>query len=242
MAPGRGIWCSRHGATRHTGNGSVPLPGDGTTASGHTWANAAGSETDLHPVPTREITDRLDSSIRAVADPGDIQAAPGRRTGMSHDELTTESTVYVTYIAATPERVWDALTSAEFTQQYFFGRSVESEWMPGAPWRMCRADGVVDVTGVVRACDPPRRLELSWLVDGPPEFRNLPESIVTYEIEPAGEGVVRLTMTEAHPTPIPAVLLAGGRRGWPMILSGLKSLLETGRPLRFPVPQPPRSG
>ena len=64
--------------------------------------------------------------------------------------------------------------------------------------------------------------------------------MVTYEIEAAGEGVVRLTMTEAHPTPIPAYLLEGGRRGWPMILSGLKSLLETGKPLAIPVPQPPK--
>ena len=55
------------------------------------------------------------------------------------------------------------------------------------------------------------------------------------------DGVVRLTMTEAHPTPIPAALLEGGRRGWPMILSGLKSLIETGKRLAIPVPQPPQS-
>ena len=63
---------------------------------------------------------------------------------------------------------------------------------------------------------------------------------MSYEIEPLGGGVVRLTMTEAHPTPIPAYLLEGGRQGWPMILSALKSLLETGKPLNIPVPQPPK--
>ena len=54
--------------------------------------------------------------------------------------------------------------------------------------------------------------------------------------------MIRLTMTEAHPTPIPAYLLEGGRRGWPMILCGLKSLLETGKSLAIRVPQPPKEG
>jgi hypothetical protein len=70
------------------------------------------------------------------------------------------------------------------------------------------------------------------------EFQHLPEAIVSYEVETIGDGVVRLTMIEAHPMPIPAHLLDGGRKGWPMILSGLKSLLETGKPLAIPIPQP----
>jgi uncharacterized protein YndB with AHSA1/START domain len=158
---------------------------------------------------------------------------------VAENELTTDSTVYVTYIASTPQKVWQALTSSDFTRQYFFGRSVESDWKPGSPWTLRRPDGRADVQGVVRESDPPRRLVVSWNVDGPAEFRNLPESVVSYEIDLVGDGVVRLTMTEAHPTPIPAYLLEGGRRGWPMILSGLKSLLETGKPLAIPVPQPP---
>ncbi len=81
---------------------------------------------------------------------------------------------------------------------------------------------------------------MSWNVAGNEQFKDLPECIVTYEIEPSGEGVVRLTMTEAHPTPIPAFLLEGGRRGWPIILSGLKSLLETGKSLAIATPQPPK--
>jgi uncharacterized protein YndB with AHSA1/START domain len=156
-------------------------------------------------------------------------------------ELTTESTVYVTYIATTPEKVWAALTSSEFTTQYFFGRSVESDWRPGSPWELRKPDGTIDVRGEVRESRPPHKLVVSWNVEGPPEFKNLPECLVSYEIEAVG-GVVRLTMTEAHPTPIPAYLLEGGRRGWPMILSGLKTLLETGNPLAIPVPQPPKEG
>lgn len=156
------------------------------------------------------------------------------------ERLTTESTVYVTYIAAPAERIWTALTSAEFSRQYFFGRSVESDWKQGSSWIMRKPDGTADVSGEVRESDPPRRLVISWKVDGNEQMRNLPPCIVSYELEPAGENVVRLTMTEAHPTPIPAYLLEGGRRGWPMILSGLKSLMETGKPLALATPQPPK--
>jgi uncharacterized protein YndB with AHSA1/START domain len=159
---------------------------------------------------------------------------------MAEPELTTESTAYVTYIASTPRRVWEALTSGEFTTRYFFGRSVESDWEAGSPWALRTPDGAIDVNGLVRESDPPHKLVITWKVEGPPELKDLPECVVTYEIEEAGEGVVRLAMSEAHPTPIPAYLLEGGRRGWPMILSGLKSLLETGKPLALRVPQPPK--
>ena len=153
-------------------------------------------------------------------------------------EMTTESTVYVIYIATTPEKVWTALTSSAFTTQYFFGRTVESDWKVGSPWKLYVPDGRVDVDGVVRESDPPRRLVVSWNVGWLPE--KLPEAVVSYDIEPVGADVVRLTMTEAHPTPIPAYLLEGGRKGWPIILSGLKSILETGKPLNIPTPQPPK--
>ena len=153
-------------------------------------------------------------------------------------EMTTESTVYVTYIATTPEKLWAALTASEFTRQYFFNRTVESDWNTSSPWILRMPDGRVDIKGEVRESDPPRKLVVTWNVDWLAE--KLPEAIVSYEIEPVGGGVVRLTMTEAHPTPIPAHLLEGGRKGWPMILCGLKSLLETGKPLNIPVPQPPK--
>lgn len=153
-------------------------------------------------------------------------------------EMTTESTVYVIYIAAAPEKVWTTLTSSEFTTQYFFGRSVESDWKKGSPWILRKPDGNVDVSGKVRESDPPRKLVVTWNIDW--VETKLPECIVTYDIEQTGENLVRLTMTEAHPTPIPANLLEGGRKGWPMILSGLKSLLETGKPLNIPTPEPPK--
>lgn len=158
---------------------------------------------------------------------------------MGEHDLTTDSTVYVTYIATTPAKAWAALTSSEFTAKYFFGRTVESDWKQGSPWTLRKPDGAVDVSGVVRESDPPRKLVVTWKVVGIEAFKDLPECIVSYEIEPVGEHVIRLTMSEAHPTPIPAYLLEGGRRGWPIILSGLKSLLETGKALSIPTPQPP---
>jgi uncharacterized protein YndB with AHSA1/START domain len=154
-------------------------------------------------------------------------------------DLTSESTVYVIYIAAPAEKVWAALTDSAFTRQYFFGHTVDSDWHPGAAWALRKPDGSAGVRGVVRESDPPHRLVLTWNVDMP--GLALPECIVTYDIASAGDDLVRLTMTEAHPVPIPANLLEGGRQGWPMILSGLKTLLELGRPLRIPTPQPPKA-
>ncbi len=139
-------------------------------------------------------------------------------------------TVYVTYIASTPEKVWAALTSAEFTKQYFFGRSVEIESKVGGSFILRMPDGRIDIKGRVVEYDPPRRLSVTWGVDWIEEFRELPESLVTYDIEPMGESV-KLTMTESFQWDVPDAILAGGRQGWPFILSSLKSVLETGKPI-----------
>jgi len=148
-------------------------------------------------------------------------------------------TVYVTYIASTPEKVWAALISAEFTSRYFFGRSVEIEPRVGGAFSMRLPDGRFDVVGRVLEWDPPRRLSVTWSVAFE-EFKELPESIVTYEIEPLGPSV-RLTMTEAHQWDVPDAILAGGRQGWPLILSSLKSVLETGQPITIsPAMGPPK--
>jgi uncharacterized protein YndB with AHSA1/START domain len=143
-------------------------------------------------------------------------------------------TIYVIYIASTPEKVWEALTSPEFTRQYFSGRSVEIEPKVGGRFLMRMPDGRMDVTGRVTEWDPPRRLSATWAVD----FAELPECLVTYDIEPMGESV-KLTMTEAHQWAVPDAILAGGRQGWPLILSGLKSLLETGKPIAVGVKMGP---
>ena len=139
-------------------------------------------------------------------------------------------TTYVTYIVTTPEKAWEALTSPEFTRQYFFGRRVESDWEVGSAFRLWQPDGTLDVEGKVVEADRPRRLSVTWRVMWMEELKKLPDCLVTYQIDDLG-GLVRLTMTEAHQIELDEKMLEGGRRGWPVILCGLKSLLETGKAL-----------
>ena len=155
---------------------------------------------------------------------------------MSEPKFVTR-TVYVIYIASTPEKVWAALTSSEFTTRYFFGRSVEIEGKVGGSFAMRMPDGRFDIKGRVVEWDPPRRLQVTWAVDFE-EFRELPASLVTYEIEPLGESV-KVTMTESHQWDVPDAILAGGRQGWPLVLSSLKSVLETGAPITINAPMGP---
>ena len=148
------------------------------------------------------------------------------------------NTVYVTYIAASPEQVWQGLTNPAFTKQYFGGFAVDVEPRTGGVFRMLHPDGRVHISGEVIDWSPPRRLVCTWVVEGMPGFAELPACLVTYDIEPAGEAV-RLTMTEAHSWDISEAILSGGRSGWPAILSSLKSLLETGNPLSIKM-EPPK--
>jgi uncharacterized protein YndB with AHSA1/START domain len=130
-------------------------------------------------------------------------------------------TVYVTYIATTPEKVWQALVSTEFTRKYFWERAIELEPKRGGAFALCLPDGRVNVRGKVIDYEPPHKLSVTWQVEWPEEFRKLPECRVAYEIAPAGEAV-RLTMTESHSWNVPEAILSGGRMGWPAVLSGLK--------------------
>jgi len=139
-------------------------------------------------------------------------------------------TVYVTYIATTPDKVWQALTTGDLTSQFFFGRRIEIELQPGGTFRFWQPDGTLDVEGKVVECDPPRKLSVTWRVMWMEEMRKLPECLVTYQIDDLGK-VVRLTMTEAHQIDLDDRMLEGGRRGWPVILNNLKTLLETGQPM-----------
>ncbi|MET0183155.1 MAG: SRPBCC domain-containing protein [Caulobacterales bacterium] len=146
---------------------------------------------------------------------------------MSSDELIVPpDVVYVTYIKASSERIWDALTSSEMAGKMFFGVTAESDWTQGAQWVYFR-DGVKDVHGEVLISDKPRKLKLSWRVGGSPEMSAIPPAFITYDIEPVGD-VTRLTMTQHQPKPIPRKFYEGGLRGWPVIMSILKSVLETG--------------
>jgi uncharacterized protein YndB with AHSA1/START domain len=149
------------------------------------------------------------------------------------------ATVYTIYIAATPEKVWQALTSAEFSRKYFFGNAVEVDPRVGGAYIVRAPDGALHISGEVIECVPPRKLTVTFNVNWPELIEKLGPTLVSYEIEPAGEAV-RLTMTESHDRPLSDDILSGGREGWPAILSSLKSLLETGEPLVVKTAPPQR--
>ena len=133
--------------------------------------------------------------------------------------------VYVTYIRTTPERLWDALTTPKIIRQYRFGMSVESEWKVGSTWRMY-ADGSLMDSGEILESVPPKRLVMSWLNEWKPEFKAEGYSRFVCEIEPVGASA-KLTLTHSIERP-DSKFIAGVSEGWPMVISNLKSLLETG--------------
>jgi uncharacterized protein YndB with AHSA1/START domain len=139
-------------------------------------------------------------------------------------------TVYTIYIGSTAEKVWQALTSAEFSRKYFFGNAVEVDLKVGGAYIVRTPDGAPQISGEVIECVAPRKLTVTFNVNWPALIEQLGPTLVTWEIEPAGDAV-RLTMTEAHDRPLSDDILSGGRSGWPAILSSLKSLLETGQAL-----------
>ena len=148
-------------------------------------------------------------------------------------------TVYTIYIASTPERVWEALTRSKFSRKYFFGNSVEVDLRVGGAYIMRTPDGAPHISGEVIECVPPRKLTVTFNVNWPELIEKLGPTLVTYEIEEAGEAV-RLTMTESHDRILDDDILSGGRQGWPAILSSLKSVLETGKPLAVKMGPPAR--
>ncbi|MDP4537059.1 SRPBCC family protein [Alkalimonas collagenimarina] len=144
--------------------------------------------------------------------------------------------VYVTYIDTTPEQLWQALTSAEFTRQYWGERGIESSWQVGAAVQLLKENGSLDWSGRVLEAAPPKRLSYTFdpaSDDEMPGYQGervdltQPEkpSRVTFEIEPY-MGKVKLTLTHDQFEPGSKVL-PGISNGWPVILSGLKSLLES---------------
>jgi uncharacterized protein YndB with AHSA1/START domain/DNA-binding transcriptional ArsR family regulator len=139
--------------------------------------------------------------------------------------------VYQIYIRATPEQIWEAITKPEFTALYFHGSRVETNGTVGTPIRHRAPDGVyLWSDDVILESDPPRRLVQTWRALYDPQLAAEPPSRVTWEIEPQPGGLTKLTVVhdELEHAPKTAAHVGGG---WMFILSGLKTLLETGSPL-----------
>ena len=142
--------------------------------------------------------------------------------------MEPEQFVYVSYIRTTPEKLWNALLKPEFTREYWFGSWQASAWERGSPWRLIAPDGRTTDAGEVLEIDPPRRLVLAWRNEFNEAARAEGMTHATFELEQDGD-IVKLTVT--HATPVRGLMLEGVSKGWPHILSSLKTLLETGHAL-----------
>ena len=134
--------------------------------------------------------------------------------------------VYVTYIRTTPERLWSALTDAQFMTQYWFGMRCESEWAAGSAWQLVSGDGQIMDAGEIVEAERPRRLVIRWQNQFKPELKAEGESQCTMELEPSGSAV-KLSITHTIERE-PSKFIAAVSGGWPKVISNLKSLLETG--------------
>lgn len=140
--------------------------------------------------------------------------------------MSKSTFVYVTYIRTTQEKLWSALTDAEFMKQYWLGHHCESQWTAGSAWKMLSSKGVVTDAGEIVEADPPRRLVIRWQHKANPEIEAEGDSRCTMELAPTG-AAVKLSITHTIERE-PSRLIAAVSGGWPMILSNLKSVLETG--------------
>jgi uncharacterized protein YndB with AHSA1/START domain len=146
--------------------------------------------------------------------------------------------VYLIFIETSADRLWALLTSGEESPRWFFGNRIEIGDAPGGPYRVLRPDGVAVVDGQLLVVEPPQRLRVRWDMPGDPLGPGRANEI-EYRIEPAAPGVVRLSVLEYHHTPVPEDWQRAGREGWSLILSSLKTILETGRPMPPVTPSHP---
>lgn len=180
----------------------------------------------INPVPLHDVYERW------------VRKFETERLGLLHDlkhrlernDAMTDTSarfVYVTYIRTTPEQVYEAITTPEIVRQYW-GHENVSDWTPGAAWKHIRADEArtVEIVGKVVQSDPPNNLIVTWSpaskADDPDE-----ESRVAFEIEAQENGLVKLTVTHDRLQP-GSGMEKGIGKGWPLVLSSMKSFLETG--------------
>jgi uncharacterized protein YndB with AHSA1/START domain len=146
----------------------------------------------------------------------------------------TAGQIYVILIKAPPERIWEAITQPAFVAQYFHDCRLDVELRPGGSYRSFSPDRSEKwVEAEVIEVDPPRRFVHGWRSLYNPDTAKEEPSRVTWEIEDVGNDVSKLTVThdQLERSPLTAVSVSG--IGWMTVLSGLKTLLETGAPLGF---------
>jgi uncharacterized protein YndB with AHSA1/START domain len=179
----------------------------------------------LNPVPIRLVADRWIGKFAAPI----VGAMTDLKQELEATMLAPDH-VYSVLIRATPERIWRAITDGHETERYYFGTRVDSDWSTGGRVVYTDPDGSVAADGAVIDIDPGRRVTLSFHPRWSPEIEAEGPVQMTWEIEPAGAGVSKLTVVTAG-------IIAGGvvqrefEGGVVQIVSGLKTLVETGEPL-----------
>jgi uncharacterized protein YndB with AHSA1/START domain/DNA-binding transcriptional ArsR family regulator len=177
----------------------------------------------LNPVPIRQVHDRWVSKY--------TESWAAGLTGLKHELEDQMEKVFEIYIRTTPERLWEAITDPVIRAKYQFGAAIESDWTPGSAYRLGHPDaGRPLIEGENLVVDPPRRLVQSMRAQWGPDAERAGTSRVTWEIEPV-EDSCRLTVIHDQLAADAPSELYGG---WPMILSGLKTWLETGQTLTTP--------
>jgi uncharacterized protein YndB with AHSA1/START domain len=178
----------------------------------------------LNPVPIRLVHDRW---VSKYAEPW-----AATLSGLKHRlEDRTMEKVFEIYIKTTPERLWEAITDSEMRQKYTFGVGIRSDWTTGSGYEAVHEGGGIRISeGENLEVERPRRLVQSFNALWSDDVQSEGTSRVTWDIEPVGDSC-RLTVTHDQ-------LREGANNeiygGWPMILSGLKTLLETGELLTTP--------
>ncbi|CAN5714491.1 SRPBCC domain-containing protein [soil metagenome] len=177
------------------------------------------SPAPIHDIDTRWISAFDKPRLRAIT----TIKNQAEEHAMTNHATQTPTFVYVTYIRASAEQVWEALTDADLTAAYW-GHANVSDWKQGSTWEHQRADGsgIADVVGGVLETDRPHRLVITFGADDVPVAQ---QSIVTFLIEPHDD-IVRLTVT--HENLDDDAALGEISHGWPAVLANLKSFLETG--------------
>lgn len=179
----------------------------------------------INPVPLHDVYERWVRKFETDR----LALLYDLKNHLEREDMTDKSAsfVYVTYIRTTPEKVYEAITKPEISRQYW-GHENVSDWSPGATWEHIRIneEGTVEIVGKVVQAEPPHLLVVTWSAaskaDDPDE-----ESRVTFEIAAQENGMVKLTVTHDQLQP-GSGMEKGIGQGWPLVLSSMKSFLETG--------------
>ena len=180
----------------------------------------------LNPVPIRLIADRWISRYAAPL----VDTMADLKYLLEKPPMSEYKHVYEVYIAASPERVWQALTDSELTRQYYYGNTVESDWRPGSPMVYRNPDGTASIECTIVEADAPRRLVHTFFFPGTDES----PSRCTWSIEPRGDATLLILTHDEFDGETSTFKSVA--HGWVPILSGMKTLLETGKALEISYP------